>query len=194
MKKNTYVRWNTAYKELAPWQTTLRQMDTHNETKFGKKKIQDELVLEEAARYAHDNEMIYYVTILEDEIPVNYLEINKGFFRVGFLDNQLRDYMNYTFYGKELGFWRENYGDKLFLEDIWLKEYDDDTDTILKITQFKFKPDGTFTIDERDEKTNEQILSEAKNKIDTSSNWEDYPAFGYYESLIRKERGIDLDI
>lgn len=133
--------------------------------------------------------MVYYVTIYENDKPFCYLEINKGFYRVNYLDHYLRLFMSYDFYGKN---YDEAYGDKLFLGNIAFWEFDGKTDKVLKVTDHIFKPDGTFKMVERNQITNEQIDSEAKNKIDVSSNWEEYPKFGEYESLIRIERGFKI--
>ena len=117
------------------------------------------------------------------------MEVNKGFYRANFFDEFNRIYMAYTFMGNDNLFeWRKNYGNKLLLEEITFWEFEGATDKMVKITDHIFKPDGSFHMIERDLVTNEQIDSEAKNKIDVSANWEDYPEFGKYESLIRKER------
>jgi hypothetical protein len=194
MKRVSFIGWNAGYKEFAPLKTTISKLDRWNKTKFGKRKILDETVLEESAKYAHDNNLIYLVTILENEKPTNYIEVSPNMYSVRFYDELNREYMIYQFYGEENGFGRANYGDKLFLESVMIREFKGNTDEIIKVIDHIFKPDGTFKIIENDSIKKEQITSEAKNKIDVSANWETYPAFGNYENLIIIERGLDMKI
>ena len=187
MKKVYFQRW--VFGKMQDVQTSIEVLDGYNKTKFSRKKNMDEYLLLEAAKYAHDNQLLYFVTIFENEKPYCYLEINKGFYRVTFFDEYNRVYMTYTFLGKDdIAEWRKNYDNRLLLESIMFWEFEGSTDKMVKISDHIFKPDGSFHIIERDLINNEQIDSESKNKIDVTSNWEDYPEFGKYESLIRKER------
>ena len=185
MKITKFTNWWAFKKKVQTIENTLAQMDLYNKTDFSKQENINESVLEIAAKYAHENKLVYYVTVFDNIKPYCFLEINKGFYRVNFLDEDLRTYMSYDFYGNN---YDQEYGNKLFLGKIMIWEFDRNSDKILKITDHIFKADGTFIIVERDLKTNEQIDREAKNKIDVSSNWEQYPEFGKYDSLIRKER------
>jgi hypothetical protein len=189
MNKVYFQRW--VFGKMQDVQTSIEVLDGYNKTKFSRKKNKDEQLLLEAAKYAHDNELLYFVTIFESDKPYCYVEINKGFYRVNFFDEYNRIYMAYTFMGEDNLFeWRKNYGNRVLLEDITFWEFKGSTEEIVKISNHIFKPDGSFHMIERDLITNEQIDSEAKNKIDITANWEDYPEFGKYESLIRKEREI----
>jgi len=182
MKKVYFQRW--VFGKMQDLQTSVEVLDGYNKTRFSHKKNKDEQLLLEAAKYAHDNQKLYFLTIFENEKPYCYLDINKGFYRVNFLDELVRKYMSYDF--------TDNFSsidpNKLFLSQIMFWEFEGTTDKMVKITDHLFKPDGSFHMTERDLITNEQIDSEAKNKIDVSSNWEEYPEFGKYESLMRKER------
>ncbi|WP_369049322.1 hypothetical protein [Tenacibaculum sp. UWU-22] len=190
MRNLYFQRWG--WGKMQDIETTIKSLDIANKTKFSRKKNKDEQLLSEVAKYANDNQLLYFVTIYENERPYSYIEINKGFYRVNFFDAYNRVYMAYTFMGKDsIAEWRKNYGNRLFLETIMFWEFEGDTDKMVKITDYIFKPDGSFHITERDLITNEQIDSDAKNKIDVSANWEDYPEFGSYDSIIRKERGIE---
>jgi hypothetical protein len=183
MKKIYFQRW--VFGKMQDIQTSIEVLDGYNKTRYSRKKIKDEQLLIEAAKYAHENGLIYFVTILENEKPFCFLEINKGFYSVNFLDDSLRVFMAYSFYGNN---YDETYKDKLFLGQIYFWEFKGTTDEMTKITDCRFKSDGSFHTIERNLVTNEQIDSEAKNKIDVSSNWEEYPDFGKYDSLIRRER------
>jgi hypothetical protein len=186
MRRVKYTNWWDSRKAEQSVESALAKMDLFNKTKYGRKKVTNETLLLEAAKHAHDNELVYYSTILENEKPYCYLEINKGFYRVCFLDEYLRKYMSYDFTDN----FKEVNADKLFLSLITFWEFEGSTDKMVKITDHIFKPDGSFHMIERDLITNEQIDSEAKNRIDITANWENYPEFGKYDSLIRKEREI----
>jgi hypothetical protein len=182
MKKAYFQRW--VFGQMQDVQTSIEVLDGYNKTKFSRKNSKDEQLLLEAAKYAYDNQLVYFVTIFENAKPYCYLETNKGFYRVDFLDDLLRKYMSYDF--------RDDFSaggsNKLFLSHVMFWDFEGNTDKVLKITSHVFKPNGAFHITERDLITNEQIDSEAKNKIDVSQNLEEYPEFGDYESIIRKER------
>jgi hypothetical protein len=177
--KTFYNAWNTSYKEMAPTSTTIQRMDRFNNTKFSLQGLNED-TLTEAARNAHSKELVYYVTILNKEVPINFIEINKDFFRVGFLNDDLVNYMSYDFHGVNPG--------KLFLQNVYYWDFDQKSEEKIKMTEYNFTLEGGLTIVERDYMINEQVISEAKNKIDVWPNWEDYPVFGRYENLIRKER------
>lgn len=184
MRKVKFTNWWDSRKAEQSIESALAKMDLFNKTRYGKKKIIDENLLIEAAKHAHENGLVYYSIVFENEKPYCYLEVNKGYFRVCFLDELLRKYMSYDFTDN----FNEIKSDKLFLSSITFWEFDGNTDKMIKITNHIFKPDGSFHMTVRDLVTNEQIDSEAKNKIEVSANWEDYPEFGDYNSLIRKER------
>ena len=191
MKKIKYTNWWAFEKKEQSIESALAKMDLYNKTRFGRRKVIDENLLLEAAILAHEKSQIYYVIIYENEKPYCHLEINKGFYRVNFLDQYYRTYMAYTFLGKDdIAEWRKSYDNRLFLETIVFWEFEGNTDKMVKITDYIFKPDGSFHITERDLITNEQIDSEAKNKIDVTANWEEYPEFGKYDSLIQKDRNV----
>lgn len=182
MNKIYFQRW--VFSKIQDIQSSIEVLDGYNKTRYGRKKKKDEKLLFEAAKSAHENELIYFVTVYENEKPFCYLEINKGFFRVCFLDKHLRKYLSYDFTDN----FEEIKPDKLFLNKITFWEFHDASDKIIKITNHIFKTDGTFIMIERNLLTNEQVDSTAKTKIDVSSNWEDYPKFGDYNQLIVKER------
>lgn len=188
MKKVYFQRW--VFGKIQDIETSIKVLDLSNKTKFSRKKRKDEQLLLEAAKYAHDNQLLYFVTISDDENPSCYLEINKAFYRVNFFDEYNRIYMAYTFLGKDdVAEWRKNYDNRLFLETIMFWEFEGNTENMIKITDHIFKPNGTFVMVERDLINNEQITSEAEDKIDVTANWEDYPEFGKYDSITRIERG-----
>ena len=139
----------------------------------------------ESLEKAHNERKEYCLTYLEDDgvTPYCFLEIRDKYFFVGFLDNLKRLYLSYSF--------SEEKKNRLFLNSVAYHQYEADSDDSYKITNYNFLTDGTFKVVERDFRTNEKVIYEAKNKIDVNANWEDYPEFGKYEKLIVKERGMN---
>ena len=192
MKEFKFQRW-MHFKEMQDIATSLKVLDGYNKTRFNRKFNKGEDTLLESAKYAHNNDMVYFVTVLENDIPISHLEVNKAFFRVYFLDELNRNYMSYDFIGNDLSGWRvEIPKDKLFLSKITVWTYENDGDKKINISDYIFRPNGQVTIIERNLLTNERIEKQAKDKIDISANWEDYPKFGEYDNLIQKERGVKL--
>ncbi len=191
MRRYLYQRW-TRRKKIQSVPLSIEVLDGYNKTVFNKRKEKNEALLEESAKYAHDNNLIYFVTVFDNETPISHIETNKGFFRVHFLDNLKRTYMSYAFNGfDDSSKWQKEIPEnKLFLSTVNIWEFKDDNEKAYKTVSYVFTIDGQLTIIERNTQTNEQIEKQSKSKVDISSNWEDYPKFGYYEGLIEKERGI----
>ncbi|SOE20417.1 hypothetical protein SAMN06298216_0910 [Spirosomataceae bacterium TFI 002] len=188
MLRVKYTNWWDSRKVEQSIESALAKMDLFNKTLYGRRKVIDEKLLLEAAKSSHENGKVYYVTIYEDENPYCYFENNKAFFRVSFLDEHLRKYMSYDFTNES----EVSMPKKLFLSVVKIWDFKGDSDKVVKITSYIFHTDGKFVIVERDHIKNEQTNSEAKNKIDVSANWEDYPGFGKYDSIIRIERGLNM--
>ncbi|MEP5614801.1 MAG: hypothetical protein ABJP76_01745 [Flavobacteriaceae bacterium] len=190
MEEVKYQRF--VFKEVQSIEVSIKVLDGYNKTRFSRKKNKDENTLLEAAKFAHDNELIYFATVIENENPFAHLEINKAFFRVYFLDELNRNYMSYDFIGKSdlIDWQKEILENKLFLSTVNVWEFNKENEKAFKTFSYIFKPNGQVTVVERNLLSNEQITSEAKDKIDVSANWEDYPEFGAYKNLIKKERGI----
>jgi hypothetical protein len=128
------------------------------------------------------NERKPYVLCMgnDKDHPYCFIEINNDAMYVGFLDEMKREYLGYAFEEKKPG--------KLFLTEAIYWEFYGDTDDRKQKTKYFFNPNGSLQIHQIDSKTNEGEILTAKNPVDVSANWEDYPEFGHYEKLIKKER------
>ena len=84
MKKVKFTNWWDSRKAEQPIESALAKMDGFNKTRYGKKKVIDENLLNEAAKHAHENGLVYYSVVFENEKPYCFLEVNKGFYRVCF--------------------------------------------------------------------------------------------------------------
>lgn len=135
---------------------------------------------EARARKAHERKETYVATVYRDEDLYCFLEIAKGSVCVGILDELKREYLTYTFQLFQPG--------KLFLSSARQRTFEEETDNVLHSTIFYFKQEGSVTVAEYNGRTKEGSSKESVDKIDLSKNWEDYPDFGEYDSLIRLER------
>jgi hypothetical protein len=139
-----------------------------------------ETLSEAQARQAHAKGQLYTVLIGDPQSPDCFIDVNLKlkFIGVTFLDDFLRDYLDYSFVEAQAG--------KLFLDRAIFREYDDNSDTIVGCRTFLYKPDGTSCLEEADLVTNQSTTTESI--LDISKNWEAIPAFGDYHSISRIER------
>ncbi len=145
-----------------------------------KKKLGGKKWSEETAQQLHENREHYGIVIGDTDDPECFIEINDSFVLVGFLDDLKREYLNYEF--------DEIEPNKIFLKEAQYWEYDGDTDEKILSTRYRFSPSGKLVIEKTDIRTNDVEISEAKEPVDVSSHYEDYPAFGHYEDITKIER------
>ncbi len=194
-----YNRWGRGYKGFLSDEEALAGMDDINKTRFSKR-TKNTVTLEEAARWAHENRKLYFVTAFEKfpgpqcwaERPYAFMEINLldnsgGALIVGFLDELKRVCMTYTFHEVEVG-------KRLFLSTILHWEFanpEDEKGSYFERVNFTTdgecfwykKPGGQFS-----PLPGEQY--EAAERMDVSKLWEPFPEFGHYEGLLRADRDI----
>ena len=122
----------------------------------------------------------YTVLIDSESTPSCFINImrNSGWISVSFLDEHLREYLIYNFQILDM--------ETLFLSMAIYREFNDDTDLVINGTTFHFKEDGHTIIIEDDisNKTSER----SETYSDVAGNYEQFPAFGEYDHLNRKER------
>jgi len=136
------------------------------------------LLSEEEAKNREKNGEVYTVIIGDHENPFCFIEINKGFYGVSFLDDYKREFLSYNFDEQENGL--------LFLKEAINTEFEGNSDNMLKNTAYWFTPDGNVKIGES--KPPFQKVEVIEKKADVSRNWEKKPEFGKYENLIKKDR------
>ncbi|MCU6209476.1 hypothetical protein, partial [Enterobacter cloacae] len=66
------------------------------------------------------------------------------------------------------------------------RKYDGDTDIVINGTTYHFKEDGQTTIIE--DNVSENTSERSETYSDVAGNYDRFPEFGKYDSLIRKER------
>ena len=82
--KTIFIRtWVGNY--IGTEEATLSQLDSYNKTRYSRRKNKEGL-LELASREAHEQQKVYFATILnEDDSPYCAIESNVGYFGVDFL-------------------------------------------------------------------------------------------------------------
>lgn len=153
---------------------------TYSDGWFRARKMPGEIWSEKEAKERHNKREYYGVVVGDLEAPECFIEINDSFVLVGFLDDLKREYLTYQF--------DEIEPNRIFLKEAQYWEYSGDTDEKIVSTRYRFAPSGELVIEKTNIKTNDIETSEAKEPIDISSYYDDYPVFGHYEDIIKIER------
>jgi hypothetical protein len=153
-------------------------MITYGYKWFRAKKRLTETWDEDRAKKCHENRQLYVALLGQGSSPTHFVEVNNNYIGVGFLDSSLREYLSYTFDEVQPG--------RVFLNEATHREFENGSDKVKKGTTYIFKQDGSVTIISEDFPTN--IRSVKETQADISGNWDSYPQFGEYQSLVRENR------
>lgn len=145
---------------------------------FRAKKQPTEVWTCDEAKTAHVNKQHY--TVLVDSInrPYCFLDIADKVVGVGFLDENLREPLTYAF--------QEIAPGKLFLTMATHREFEGETDKVVRGISYVFKQDGSVQM--RREFFNPYHLETSMTLSDVSMNYASAPEFGEYDDFIRIER------
>ena len=186
--KVTFRAWNHGYTELQSEGDTLSRLDGYNKTRYSRRKKKEGL-LELASREAHEQQNVYFATILnEDDSPYCAIESNVGYFGLDFLRDNYDDYL--TFQYRE----QRNQNGKLFLKAIFLYECYPGTDKRMRRIDFTYTHEGGCSSviyqGEAYDGTFEMITTEhpSVSAEELELLWVDYPKLGEYDQLIRLDR------
>ena len=84
--KTLLNRWNTIWLRPLTDEEALKVLDGYNKTRYSRRKNKEGL-LELASREAHEQQEVYFATILnEDDSPYCAIESNVGYFWGGLLE------------------------------------------------------------------------------------------------------------
>jgi len=135
---------------------------------------------ERAASQLHSAGESYTALIGSETAPSCFVNVmkNKGWVSVSFLDNHLREYLLYNFRLLE--------NEKLFLSMAVHRDFNGETDQVTNGTTYVFEESGHTVI--REEKFNPHFLDKSEMTADVTNNYDRFPEFGQYDSLIRTER------
>lgn len=141
------------------------------------KEMVNEMSSQEAERLHRDGGL-YTAVFGEPARPDCFVEVNRDFYGVSFLDGLGREYLMYTF--------EETGPESLFLKEAIYREFKGDSDAVLRGTAYRFSVDGSVSIEKSEEPFKRSELT--RGETDVRRNWMKKPAFGDYDELIKKER------
>lgn len=121
---------------------------------------------------------LYTAVIEENGRPKWAVQISASTVRVYFLDFFLRKELSYVFSEVE--------SSRLFLEQAFYFHFDAEVCEPKKTEIYVFETDGTIFFYDRDSEGRESPVMESQG--DVTSNWDQFPEFGKYEHLLRRER------
>lgn len=134
---------------------------------------------QDAARRRHEDHLPY-VAVVRDSGRVSIVDIADDWVSMIRLDKLGRQQVRYNFKARE--------GGRLFLQTAYVWEYGDDGDRPVLTTILSFSEDGGIVMQRRDHSKDE--VEERTTTASTQPNWELYPRFGEYDSIINVERAV----
>ena len=186
--KTLLNRWNTIWLRPLTDEEALKVLDGYNKTRYSRRKNKEGL-LELASREAHEQQNVYFATILnEDDSPYCAIESNVGYFGLDFLRDNYDNYLSFSYRSYP------EYPDKLFLYGIILYECRPGTVERLRRIDFGYNFERSYSTllyqGEAYDGTFEMITTEHPpiSAEELEKLWLDYPKFGEYDQLIRLDR------
>jgi hypothetical protein len=134
----------------------------------------------EQAEAAHASRQKYTVIAGDISKPFAFIRFYGKGAGVSFLDDLLRVCVVYSFDELE--------PERLFLTMATTRKFDGATDKVVSGDNYMFRPGEPVVIWEDD--VVRRTRKESKRIADSALNWEKYPAFGQYDSLLRFNRDI----
>jgi hypothetical protein len=145
---------------------------------FFARKRATEIWDEATARAAHEARTPYAAVLGSVASPHAVVTVMGDCVAVSFLDDRLREHVDYEFYEKLPG--------RLFMSRAVFRKYVGDSDRLREAEVYTIRDDGRVTVGRED------ILRRAAESMDTQTDvsifWEPYPSFGDYASIARLER------
>lgn len=173
---------------------------------FGSERSPIKVVSEAQAQKLHEAHKQYTVTVEGFLKPTAIIIVTENFVPVMFLDVLLRPYLEYHFQ-------KQNNG-RIFLSMAIRRIFCDATDEmvdkmqagrqnpsqpwtqylahldkVFEGTSLIFKPDGR-TIKQYEHFSEPYAFEQTELQYDASHHWEDYPEFGKYDHLLKKDRHL----
>jgi hypothetical protein len=155
-------------------------MITYGKNWFAAERRMTEIWTEEQAREAHRTRQPYAILLDFDDIPACAVEVLDDCINVDFLDHLGREVLTYQFQELEPG--------RLFLSMAVERTFKYRSDQVARGALYLFWKNGKIVIEDHDFSTMTKTRSEGMK--DVSGNWEPYPAFGEYDSITSRERGL----
>lgn len=141
------------------------------------------VISEEAARERDQSGEAYTITLGDPEDPDRVLDVawKNDHLGVWFFDDQVRRSVHFSF---------KVHGDKLFLATVMNWKYPEGAvlrNEATTIERVAFTPEGVVTHEITDKAAGEKTARDLAD-VDVTSNWEEIPAFGQWDSVTRFNR------
>jgi hypothetical protein len=136
---------------------------------------------EARARKAHDRRKLYTVLVGDPARPDCFLELNKGWVGVTFLDSRLREIVDQSFHAVDDS-------GRLFLGMVTFRRFEGEADLVAAGVSYTFEPDGAVLRSYQEFPTTQHARTEPRGFADVSGFWEPYPEFGHYEAFVKRDR------
>jgi hypothetical protein len=188
--------WNTAYGKQMSAEASINFYRTTYKGEIPRKDIEPHLVsLEAWHTFAYRNRLLFEFTVYDRfDHPYASVLLNDGNAIIRYLDEYQRPYMVYTFGGE----YQEGY---LFLDSLRYFEYEGEDfkerDESIADTEYRFQPNGQLTVYKeytKDDGHRYESEQAAAHPVNVSSNWEPYPPFNHYTSLVRMKRWAEGEL
>jgi hypothetical protein len=147
---------------------------------FSARRTMIEPMTAEEAESAHHAAGSYTVVAGSPDQPAASLVFTADFIGVAFHDRELRAYLSYDFRLQPDG--------RLFMTSATHREFAGPSDQAVEASHYIFSRSGEVKI-RRQTYGSSAKLETSKSTIDVSGNYDVWPLFGRYESLLRIERG-----
>ncbi len=164
-----------------------KYIDSYTNGWFRTKRKPGKEVPEEDARLNFEKNKLYTAIVKNSCGFYCFLQHSKDFFYVGFLDSLMREYLKYQFNNSEDDC-------RFFLKEVQYWEFEGDTDKKIHTDIYQFTEKGDITIHKVDVQTREATQLTSTEPIDVSGFYEDFPEFGQYGRLVRKDRMDSLNM
>ena len=130
------------------------------------------------AAQRHASRVEYAAIIGDPDSPSHVVSLAGPWVTVSFLDDDRREYLLYSF--------KEVRPGNVFLSQAIYREFIEDSGEVSSATIFAFRENGKIIIERHDMSTDQ--IETRKAQADAAPNWDRYPEFGQYDSLLQEER------
>lgn len=158
-----------------------KHIDSYTSGWFRAKRRPGKEVPREVAKKDFELKRLYSAVIKDNGIYYCFIQHSNDFFYVGFLDSIQREYLKFLFRNSKEG-------SKFFLKEVQYWEYEGETDKKIQTDIYEFTENGDITIHKVNVQTREGTQFTSVEPFDIRGFYEDFPEFGEYDKLIRKDR------
>lgn len=132
---------------------------------------------------AHHNHLCgkdYSVVMSQSGVISCVLDVSQNDVFVNFINKEGEKYLTYAFHREK--------DDDIFLNAVYYHNYENNKETEIMI--FSFKVNGELYMEKRN--LIDEDVEEREANVEVSCNWDKYPKFGDYSSLVVLDRELNI--